>query len=56
VENTLYYGDNLDREERALGGLRRFPMALKIPEPEDPPIIVGRVIWILNRLIEKPKI
>lgn len=47
--------DNPDREERAVGKLRGFPMALKIPEPDEPPVVVGRVIWVLNRLIEEPK-
>jgi len=54
-EHIVIDGDNPDREERALGSLRGFPLALKIPEPDGPPIIVGRVIWILNRLIEKSK-
>jgi len=54
-EHLVIDGDNPDREERALGSLKGFPLALKIPVPEDPPIIVGRVIWILNRLVEKPK-
>jgi transcriptional regulator with XRE-family HTH domain len=55
-EHIVIDGDNPDREERALGSLKGFPLALKIPEPDGPPIIVGRVIWILNRLVEKPKI
>jgi len=43
MENTLYYGDNLDI-------LKRY-----IPD-ECIDLARGRVIWILNRLIEKPKI
>ena len=31
-----------------------FPMVL--PLQEDHSVVRGRVIWILNRLIEKPKI
>jgi len=51
-EHVVIDGDNPDREERALGSLKGFPLALKIPEPDNLPIIVGRVIWIMNRLVK----
>jgi transcriptional regulator with XRE-family HTH domain len=52
-------GDNKNEEERKLEELRDFPMVLDCKEHEDdqghPWPIRGRVIWILNRLIEEPK-
>ena len=45
--------DNPDACERAAGSLRGFPMALQ--PREDVNILRGRVIWILNRLLENSK-
>lgn len=46
--------DNMDPSERSENGtLKDFPMVL--PLCEDHSVIRGRVIWILNRLIEEPK-
>jgi phage repressor protein C with HTH and peptisase S24 domain len=46
--------DNQDPAERKpTGSLKDFPMIL--PLREDLSVVRGRVIWILNRLIEKPK-
>ncbi len=46
--------DNTDPAERqAAGSLKDFPMIL--PLREDHSVVRGRVIWILNRLVEKPK-
>lgn len=51
-------GDNHNEEERKLEELRDFPMVIDCREHEaqgEPWPIRGRVIWILNRLIEEPK-
>lgn len=46
--------DNPDPAERQeAGSLKDFPMILALQE--DHSVVRGRVIWILNRLIEKPK-
>jgi phage repressor protein C with HTH and peptisase S24 domain len=46
--------DNQDPAERKpTGSLKEFPMIL--PLREDLSVVRGRVIWILNRLVEKPK-
>ncbi len=46
--------DNQDPAERKdAGSLKEFPMIL--PLQEDHSVVRGRVIWILNRLVEKPK-
>jgi phage repressor protein C with HTH and peptisase S24 domain len=46
--------DNSDPAERKeTGSLKDFPMIL--PLQEDQSVVRGRVIWILNRLVEKPK-
>lgn len=51
-------GDNRDAEDRKSEELRDFPMVIDCKEYEEgehPWPIRGRVIWILNRLIEEPK-
>jgi len=51
-------GDNKNEEDRKSEELRDFPMVIDCKENEDsghPWPIRGRVIWILNRLIEMPK-
>ncbi|MGB7296556.1 MAG: S24/S26 family peptidase, partial [Candidatus Aminicenantales bacterium] len=51
-------GDNQETEIRNLDdpidGLKQYPMILECHEDDDQPIR-GRVIWVLNRLIDKPK-
>ena len=50
-------GDNQDKEARKTEELRDYPMVLDLKEYTEADIspIRGRVIWVLNRLIEKPK-
>jgi len=50
-------GDNQDKEDRKTEELRDYPMVLDLKEYTEADIspIRGRVIWVLNRLIEKPK-
>ncbi len=62
IKHTKRYciidGDNKDAEDRRSEELREFPMAIDCKENEDeehPWPIRGRVIWILNRLIEAPR-
>jgi hypothetical protein len=48
-------GDNSNPEDRKTEELKDFPMVLNLKEYEHEDIspIRGRVIWALNRLIEK---
>lgn len=62
IKHTKRYciidGDNKDAEDRRSEELREFPMAIDCKEDEEDGHIWpirGRVIWILNRLIEAPK-
>ncbi|NLH75551.1 MAG: hypothetical protein GX465_00750 [Acidobacteria bacterium] len=62
IKHTKRYciidGDNKDAEDRRSEDLREFPMAIDCKEDDDDSHlwpIRGRVIWILNRLIEAPK-
>lgn len=50
-------GDNRDPEDRKSEDLKDFPMVLNLKEyaEEDISPVCGRVIWILNRMIEKNK-
>lgn len=52
-------GDNKSEEDRKTEELRDFPMVIDCKEHADdqdqPWPIRGRVIWVLNRLIEEPK-
>jgi len=50
-------GDNQDKEDRKTEELRDYPMVLDLKEYTEADIspVRGRVIWVLNRLIEKPK-
>ena len=52
-DHVVIDADNPDACERAAGSLRGFPMALQ--PREDVNILRGRVIWILNRLLENSK-
>ena len=52
--SAIIDADNPDPAERKeTGSLKDFPMVL--PLQEDLSVVRGRVIWILNRLVEKPK-
>jgi phage repressor protein C with HTH and peptisase S24 domain len=51
-EYVIIDGDNRDPEARKSEELRDYPQAVELNE--DVSVIRGRVIWILNRLIEKP--
>jgi len=48
-------GDNKNLEDRKSEDLKDFPMVLNLKEYEEEDIspVCGRVIWILNRMIEK---
>lgn len=46
-------GDNQDKRDRELEELKPFPLVVDCPEDEEM-IIRGRVIWALNRFVEKP--
>ena len=50
-------GDNQNEEARKTEELRDYPMVLDLKEYTEADIspVRGRVIWVLNRLIEKPK-
>jgi len=50
-------GDNSNAEDRKAEDLKDFPMVLNLKEYEHDGVspVRGRVIWVLNRLIEKPK-
>jgi hypothetical protein len=50
-------GDNQDKEDRKTEELRDYPMVLDLKEYSEADISPsrGRVFWVLNRLIEKPK-
>jgi signal peptidase I len=50
-------GDNTNPEDRNAEDLQDFPMVLNLEEYErdDVSPVRGRMIWVLNRLIEKPK-
>lgn len=50
-------GDNQNPEDRKTEELRDYPMVLDLKEYTEADIspVRGRVIWVLNRLIEKPK-
>lgn len=51
-ENVIIDGDNRDPEARKSEDLREYPRVVQLDENVS--IIRGRVIWILNRLIEQP--
>jgi len=48
-------GDNTNQEDRKTDDLKDFPMVLNLKEYEHDDVspIRGRVIWVLNRMIEK---
>ena len=50
-------GDNTNPEDRKTEDLKDFPMFLnsKKYEHDDVSPVRGRVIWVLNRLKEKPR-
>ncbi|MHA1274633.1 MAG: S24/S26 family peptidase, partial [Promethearchaeota archaeon] len=50
-------GDNQNEEARKTEELRDYPMVLDLKEYTEADIspVRGRVIWVLNRLIEKSK-
>jgi len=50
-------GDNHDPRARKSEELKDYPMVLDLKEYTEADIspVKGRVIWVLNRLIEKPK-
>ena len=50
-------GDNKNEEDRKTEELKDYPMVLNLQEYTEADIspVRGRVIWVLNRLIEKPK-
>jgi len=50
-------GDNKDPEDRKTEDLKDYPMVLNLEEygEEDISPVCGRVIWVLNRMIEKKK-
>lgn len=52
-DSAIIDADNPDPKERQEGTTKDFPMIVHLREDES--IVRGRVIWILNRLIEKPK-
>ena len=50
-------GDNQNPEDRKTEDLKDFPMVLDLQEYSDEDVspVCGRVIWVLNRLIEQGK-
>jgi transcriptional regulator with XRE-family HTH domain len=52
-DSAIIDADNQDPKERKEGSTKDFPMVLHLQEDES--VVRGRVIWILNRLVEKPK-